>query len=479
MKFTPHQYQQHALQWLITRTITGNDEAGAALFLDPGLGKTSITLAWLNLLSGMKLHRSALVVAPLRVVYSVWPREVDKWEQFSGLRTVIIHGSPTQRLAALSTPADIYLINPEGVSWLQTVMEKKDLPFDTLVIDESSKFKTWGSSRTKAMRKLVKRFDRRLILTGTPSPNGLQDLFAQIFIADRGASLGTTISAFRNRYFYRGGFGGYKYMPIENADKLIYDRISNVCLRMSADEFLDLPGLIENDVWIDLPAKAAKQYRQLEKEMFLALDEDDGELTPANAGTRYNACRQVCNGGVYDIEDKTVVHQIHSAKIEAVRDLVDELQGKPALIAFQYRHDLDRLREVWPKIPSIDGQTSATKADQLVEQWNEGKLPLLAVQPQSLSHGVNMQAGPGRDIIWIGLNDSLEVYLQLNARLHRQGVTGQVRIHRVMARETVDEAVLDRIERKDAGQNALLNALERYRDQYEVVELKDLPRMKE
>jgi SNF2 family DNA or RNA helicase len=461
--FNPHDYQMWALRWLIKKTITG-DSSGAALFLDTGLGKSAVTLAWLRLLKSLKLHKAALVVAPLRVVYSVWPREIEKWAQFSGLRVVIVHGTATQRLAALATPADIYLVNPEGVPWLRTVMEKRDLPFDTLVIDESSKFKTWGSIRTKALRKLLPRFSRRLILTGTPSANGLQDLFAQVFIADRGASLGTGISKFRNRYFYRGGYSGYKYMPIENADKLIYQKIGDVCLRMSAEEFLDLPELLENDVWVDLPPKAAKQYRQLEKEMFLALEEDAGELTPANAGARYNACRQVCNGGVYDAEDKSIVHQIHGAKIEAVRDLVDELQGKPVLLAFQYRHDLARLREVWPRLPSIDGTTKAQQADQLIQDWNDGKLPLLAVQPQSLSHGVNMQAGPGRDVIWIGLNDNLEIYLQLNARLHRQGVTGQVRIHRVMARGTVDEAVLDRIQRKEAGQTALLDALERYRD---------------
>lgn len=461
--FQPHDYQHGVLQWLVRRTVI-DKHGGAALLLEPGNGKTALTLAWLRLLKGLGLADKALIVAPLRVIYSVWPREVQKWDQFSDLRCSIVHGSQTQRMAAISTPADLYLINPEGVPFLHAHFAKRELPWQVLVVDESSKFKTWGAKRTKALRKMVPRFPFRLILTGTPCPNGLQDLFAQIFIADKGESLGTAISRFRDRYFWRSGYGGYKYMPIENADTLIYQRIGDVCLRMSAEEFLDLPELLENDVWVDLPPTAAKQYRQLEKEMFLALEADCGELTPANAGARYNACRQVCNGGVYDADDKSIVHQIHGVKIEAVRDLVDELQGKPVLLAFQYRHDLARLREVWPKLPSIDGSTKATEADHLIEQWNNGELQLLAVQPQSLSHGVNMQAGPGRDVIWIGLNDSLEVYLQLNARLHRQGVTGQVRIHRVLARNTVDEAVLDRIQRKEAGQLALLNALERYRD---------------
>jgi len=464
MRFSPHQYQRTALEWLIKRTILGSpEESGAALFLDPGLGKTSITLSWLRLLSGMKLQKAALIVAPLRVIYSVWPQEVRKWDQFRGLRTVLIHGSPTKRQAALSTPGDLYLINPEGMSWLFEVMGKRELPFDTLIIDESSKFKAWSSKRTKALRRLLPQFKRRLILTGTPSPNGIEDLFAQVFIADRGASLGTALSKYRSRYFYRGGFGGYSWTPHQGAEEKIYQKIGDLCLRMSAEEYLDLPEMLENDIWLDLPPKAEKQYKQMEKEFFLALEQDHGELTPVNAGARYNACRQIANGGVYDSEDKSLVHQIHSAKIEVIREIVEELQGKPALIAFQYRHDLERLRHVWPALESIDGATSPTKADQIVERWNRGELPLLAVQPQSLSHGVNMQSGPGRDIIWLGLNDSLEVYLQLNARLHRQGVAGQVRIHRILARGTVDEAVRDRIESKEQSQEALLNALESYR----------------
>lgn len=466
MFFEPHEYQKAALSWLVRRTITAPGEnPGGALFLDPGLGKTSITLSWLNLLTRMRLHSAALVVAPLRVVYSVWPLEVKKWDQFKHLRVSIVHGSPTQRLAALALPADIYLINPEGVAWLARLASNKKMPFDTLVVDESSKFKTWGSTRTKALRKILPSFSRAIALSGTPSPNGLQDIFPQVFIADRGASLGRTISAFRNQYFYRGGFGGYKYMPIENAESLIYNRIAGACLRMSAEEFLDLPEFLENDVYVDLPGKAAKQYRQLEKEMFIALDEaEDGrELAPGNAGARYNCCRQIANGGVYDDEDKNVVHEIHTAKIDALRDLVDELQGKPVLIAFQYRHDLARLRKVWPKLPAISGASKPGEADRYIEQWNAGKLPLLAVQPMSLSHGVNMQAGPGRDIAWIGLSDNLEDYLQLNARLHRQGVTGQVRAHRLIARDTVDEAILARTIKKDSSQRALLEALREYR----------------
>ena len=462
MRFVPHGYQRFALAWLIQRTLI-DGEGGGAYFLDPGLGKTPTTLAWLRLLKMTGLARKTLVVAPLRVVYSVWPRECDKWDQFKGFRCSIVHGSATARMAAISTDADLYLINPEGLVWLENYYTDRSMSFDILVVDESSKFKSWSSKRTKSLRKLLSRFRFRLILTGTPSPNSLEDLFSQVFICDLGKSLGTSITSFRNRYFYRGGFGGYKWQPSAGASEAIEKRINPLCLRLSAENHLDLPALLFNDIVIDLPPKIQRAYKKLEREMFLAIDNGE-ELVMTNAGAKSLACRQLAGGGVYD-ENKDPVH-IHTAKIEAIVDIVEELQGKPALIAFQFKHDLERLRKAFPKILSIDGRCGAKEADDLIEQWNAGKLPLLAVQPQSLSHGINMQAGPGRDIIWLGLTDNLETYLQLNARIHRQGVTGQVRIHRILARRTVDEAIVERIESKDRSQNALLESLSRYRERY-------------
>ena len=270
VRFEPHEYQSLALNWIWGRTIQGG---GAALFLDPGLGKTAITLAWLRMLSSLKLHRGALVVAPLRVVYSVWRQERDKWEQFKDLRISLVHGPPAQRLAALAAPADIYLVNPDGVPWLAKIAKDRDLPFDTLVVDESSAFKTWGARRTKSLRVLQKTFRRRLVLTGTPAPNGFHDLFAQIFLVDQGQRLGTAVGQFRNRYFYRGGYGGYKYILMEGADKRIESAIQDVCLRMSAEEYLDLPELVHNDVWVDLPGPILKRYKKLESLMFLELQE--------------------------------------------------------------------------------------------------------------------------------------------------------------------------------------------------------------
>ena len=462
MIFNPHDYQRHALAWLIERTILVDEPSGGAYFLDPGLGKTPTTLAWLRLLKILGLSKKTLVVAPLRVIYSVWPQECQKWDQFRDFRCSIVHGSATKRVAALSADADLFLINPEGMSWLLEYYKDRELPFKTLVVDESSKFKSWSSKRTKAIRKLLPRFDRRLILTGTPSPNSLQDLFAQIFIIDQGKSLGKSITQFRNRYFYRGGYGGYQWKIQQAAEPAIRKRIDPICLRLSAKDHLDLPELFFNDVWVSLPSKVHKAYKKLERDMFIALESGE-ELVMSNAGSKYLACRQVANGGIYD-EEKQPIH-VHTSKIEAIIDLVDELQGKPVLIAFQFKHDLERLRKAMAGIPSIDGRCSAKGADKLIEQWNRGEIPRLAVQPQSLSHGINMQAGPGRDIIWLGLTDNLETYLQLNARIHRQGVTGQVRVHRILADRTVDKAIADRIESKDQSQAALLNALNAYRKQ--------------
>jgi len=459
MRFVPHEYQMSCLKWLIQRTII-DGQVGGAFFLDPGLGKTSTTLLYLLLLKKLGLIKKILIVAPLRVVYSVWPKECQKWDQFKQLKCSIVHGSPTQRMKALANDADIYLINPEGVPWLQNYFDKKPIPFDVLAVDESTKFKAWSSGRTKALRKLAPRFKYRLILTGTPSPNGLEDLFSQIYLLDLGESLGPNVSKFRERYFYRGGFGGYQWLTTNGSDVAIQKKISHLCMRLSAEDYLDLPDLVFNDVWVDLPSDVLKAYKKLEREMFLELD--TSEVIVGNAGAKYLACRQVANGGIYDQDKKPAF--VHGAKVDAIADLVDELQGKPALVAFQFRHDLERLRKVWPKAPSIDGSVGAKQADKTIDDWNAGKLPLLLVQPQSLSHGINMQSGPGRDIIWMGLQDSLETYLQLNARIYRQGVTGQVRIHRVLANRTVDLAIRDRIESKDQNQNALLEALSKYRD---------------
>ncbi len=456
MKYNPHDYQQFALDWMLKLAFA--NQAGVGLLLDPGLGKTAITLAWIRVMKALGLIDKVLIIAPLRVVYSVWPAEVSKWDEFSNFRVSIVHGSPAGRKKALQKDADIYLINPEGLVWLLSHLKGK-IPFDALVVDESSKFKAWSAKRTKALRKVVPEFTYRIILTGTPSPNSLEDLFAQIYVLDAGEALGTAVSHFRSRYFYRGGYGGYKWIPMETSQSVVEKKIEHLCLRLAAEDHLDLPDKLINDVMVDLPALVRDRYKKLERELFMELDTGKA-VAVSNAGVKYLACRQVANGGLYN---SGKAEHIHNTKVDVVLDLVDELQGKPALIAFQFRHDLDRLNQIFPKLPVIDGRCPAKRSDELIRQWNAGELRVLAVQPQSLSHGVNMQAGPGRDIIWLGLTDNLETYLQLNARIYRQGVTGQVRIHRILARATVDVPIRQALENKDSNQQALLNALKQYR----------------
>jgi SNF2 family DNA or RNA helicase len=400
---------------------------------------------------------------PLRVVYSVWRQEIEKWGfNFS---VAICHGPEAERLKAIQSNADIVLVNPEGIQWLSRAIAKNQRGFNTLIIDESTKFKSWKGKRTRAICKMAKSFDRRMILTGTPSPNSLEDLFSQIYILDKGKSLGTGITRFRDKYFHKqAGKGFYTYAPKQDAQAKIQDAISGVALRLSAEDHLDMPDLLTHDVWVDLPGDILKRYKRLEREMFLDL-QNGGTLTPANGGGKYNYCKQLANGGVYD-EDHNAEH-LHNAKLEALLDLFEELNGKPLLIPYSFTHDLERARlysKAFAKAPSIAGGTKARDAERLVNEWNEGLLPVLFVHPKSLSHGINMQAGPGRDIAWLGLSDSLEDYQQLNARIWRQNVTGCVRIHRILATSTVDVAVRDRIDLKQSGQAALLNALNRYRE---------------
>lgn len=452
--FTPRSYQLDGLRWLIRRTVI-QGKSGGALFWDPGLGKTAVVLSWFRLLKMLGRAEKALIVAPLRVAGDVWPREVEDWEQFQGLKTVVLHGPNKQQ--QLNTDADIYLINPEGIAWLS---EQNTQKFDVLVIDESSLFKTWGSKRVKAMKKMAPDFRFRVILTGTPCTESLEALFPQIFMLDLGESLGDGITKFRRRYFYKGGFGGYKWLPSEGSKKLIESKIAHLCHRLSREDHLDLPEIVVNDVWVDLPEKVAKSYRKLEREMFLEIESGE-EIIASNAGSKYNLCRQMTGGGIYDDEGNAL--HLHTSKIEALKEVALELQGKPILVAFQFRHDWDRIKKAFKGAERIDGTVSLTKSRQVIADWNAGKIACLAVQPRALSHGINMQSGPGRDVVWLGLTDSLDVYQQLNARIYRQGVSSEVRIHRILARKTVDEAIADRLESKDKNQKSLLDALNEYR----------------
>ena len=452
-RWRPHTYQRAALAHLHRQS-----GRGAALFLDPGAGKTATVLQYI-----VDTKQKAVIVAPVRVIHSVWRQEAEKWEQFKHLKFSLVHGTPVQRDAALRADADIYLINPEYVSKILT--DKKisvafwSIKKSLLVIDESSKFKSHRSARTKAMIRIAVKFKDRILLTGTPTPQGMMDLWSQFRIADYGHALGTGITEFKQKYFYQGGYKGYEWLLRAGAQEEIEERIKDVAFRIDMEKYIDLPPVVFNDILVDMPARAMKTYREVEQDLFCGLD-SGGVLTADSAGARYNKCRQIANGCVYG--DDGMVEFVHDQKIQAVESLVEELNGKPLLLAYQFRHDLSALRKKWPKIPYIAGGVSGKAADDLCRQWNAGKLPLLAVHPLSLSHGVNMQAG-GNDLAWFGLTDNLESYLQLNKRLHRQGVAGQVRIHRIIARRTIELAMRRNLNQKEGGQASLLKAISEYR----------------
>lgn len=450
MIWEPHDYQRGAVQHLDSRA-----DKGSALLLDPGAGKTACVLEWIvkNKLGPV------LIVAPLRVIQSVWRQEAEKWDQFKHLRFSLVHGTKAKRGRALKAKADVYLVNPEFVSKLENM---KSLPqFEVLIVDESSKFKNPAAKRTRSLCRLAKRFKYRVILTGTPTPRSLEDLFSQAYVADLGETFGSRVGQFRNKYFIKGGFRGYQWLLRPGSQARIEEAVAPLAYRIDAKEFLNLPPVVFNDIEVDMPAKAAKVYKALERDLLNELDEEDLVLA-TSAGARYTKCRQVANGSVYDEEGE--VQLIHTAKAEAIESLVEELSGKPLLVAYQFRHDLMALKKLFPNIPHIGGDVKAADGGRLIDEWNAGVLPILAVQPQSLSHGVNMQAG-GNDLAWFGLPNDLELYIQLNARLHRQGVQGTVRIHRISTRGTVDSMVRERLESKDGVQQSLLASLLRYKNE--------------
>lgn len=458
----PHAYQLRAVDFVLSRLYSRGD-LGAGLFLDPGLGKTSITLHVIDALRAMEGRCRTLVIAPLRVVYGVWPDEVRKWG--FDLECSIVHGSPAARRKALEADADLYLINPEGVEWLEANLGRHR--FDLVVVDESTKFKSWGAKRSKALRKLLRASGdaKRLILTGTPTPNGYADLFSQVYLLDEGATLGRTQTFFRRSFCTtKLKLGKYPdYVVTEGGRRLIEDAIAPMTLRLAAEDYLDMPELIEVPVRVDLPPDIARKYRRLERELILELANAE-TLVASGAGALYSLCRGVANGGGYQYDGPDGSRRsipVHYAKVDAVADIVEELWGKPVLVFYQFHHDAERLLERFHGAPVLRGGLKPDECNSILERWNRGEIPVLLAQPQSVSHGLNMQAG-GNNIVWFGLPDSLETYLQANARLWRQGVVGGVRVFQVVANSTVDEAIAERLRNKDEAQRSLLETLKLY-----------------
>jgi len=435
------------------------EHGGAALFLDPGLGKTAITLAAIKILLREGMLEKVMIVAPLRVCYSVWPREIDKWADFHHLTYAVCHGPEKEQ--AIRKDVNIYLVNPEGLEWF--LSNWKLVKPDTLVVDESTKFKNMKSLRSKLLSGFLPKFKRRWILTGTPAPNGLLDLFGQMYIVDLGLALGRYITHYRNSYFDSTGFGGYTWKLREGADKLIYKQLKPYVLRLQAEDYLDLPDIIENDVVVYLPEKAMVVYEKMELEAFAEIDANT-KINAANAAAATSKCRQIVNGAAYTEGGRYV--ELHTAKLEALESILEERGGRPVIVAYEFKHDYERACKYFKTVfPVIGGGTSGKLADKHVADWNAGEIPVLWLHPASAGHGLNMQGCDEADcIVWFTPTWDRELYDQLIARLRRQGSKlKRLYVHRIVGYLTVDFAVLRATAKKGAVQTNLLNALRTYR----------------
>jgi SNF2 family DNA or RNA helicase len=386
-----------------------------------------------------------LVICPLRVAY-VWQKEIEKWEHLKNLTYSVVTGSKADREKALSKKALIYIINRENVPWL---IENHKWDFDTVVIDELSSFKSPKAQRFKALKKVRPCLKRIIGLTGTPAPNSLMDLWSEVYLLDMGERLGRYIGGFRERFFTpdkRNRDVIYSYKPREGAENKIYELISDICVSMKALDHIKMPELIMNNVEVEMNSKQMAVYEKFKADMVLTLD--GKELDAVNAAALSNKLLQMANGAVYD-DEKSVV-EIHDKKLDALEDLIESANGKPVLVAYWYKHDKERILK---RIPAEEINTSAD-----IDRWNKGEMPVALIHPASAGHGLNLQQG-GSTIVWFGLTWSLELYQQLNARLYRQGQQNTVVIHHLITKGTIDENVVKALERKDVGQNALIDAV--------------------
>jgi SNF2 family DNA or RNA helicase len=444
MKYVPHKYQEYAINKILCLPKVG-------LFLDMGLGKTVCALTAVNdLLYDSFEVSKVLVIAPKRVAEDTWSRESEKWDHLKYLRISKVLGTQKQRLAALEAKADIYVINRENVVWLVDLY-KSNWPFDTVIIDELSSFKSNKSQRFKRLKTVTPLIRRVIGLTGTPTPNGYLDLWPQMYLLDRGERLGKTIGGYRDRYFTPGRRNGYTVFDWdlkEEAEKAIQKKISDICISMDAKDYLDLPERINNNVYVTLEPRAKALYEELERELILQVD--DEEITALTAATLTQKLLQMANGAAYTA-DQEVIH-IHDGKLEALEEIL-EFNQEPVLVFYNFKHDFNRLMECFKEL-----KPRTLEGSQDIKDWNEGRIRLLLAHPASVGHGLNIQAG-GHIIVWFGLTWSLELYQQANARLDRQGQTKNVIIHHLIAEGTVDEDVMKALERKELGQAALLEAV--------------------
>lgn len=447
MRFVPHAYQRYCINRLITDDAVG-------LFLDMGLGKTVITLTAVNDLRYNRFQVTrTLVIAPKKVAEDTWIREAEKWDHLHLLRIVPVLGPEKKRIRALNTPGDVYVVSRDNVVWLVEYYQNA-WPFDMVVIDELSSFKSHQAKRFRALRQIRKHIRRIAGLTGTPAPNGLIDLWAQIYLLDGGARLGRTLTEYRNQYFTptsRSRTQVFRYGPLPGAEEQIQDRLRDICISLSAEDYLTLPERIDNVIHVRLPEKAAAGYQKFEQEMLLEVDEET--IDAGSAAVLTNKLLQYCNGAIYD-GDKRVV-EVHDSKLEAFWEIVEASQGKHILVFYNFQHDRIRLQQRLQKSGLRVGELGGPDA---IQAWNQGDTDILLAHPASAAYGLNLQAG-GNVIIWFGLNWSLELYQQANARLYRQGQKEHVVIHHLVTAGCMDEKVMEALQEKGQTQEGLLQAL--------------------
>ena len=443
MNFSPHDYQAYAIDYIKTHPI-------AAVLLDMGLGKTVISLTAIAdlLFDSFEAHR-VLVIAPLRVARDTWPTEIEKWEHLQHLTYSVVVGTPKERRAALMAGADITIINRENLQWL---IEDSGFPFDydMVVIDELSSFKNHQSKRFQALMKVRPKVKRIIGLTGTPSSNGLMDLWAEFKLLDMGQRLGRFISQYRNNYFLpdkRNGQIIYSYKPMPYAEDAIYRKISDVTISMKSTDHLKMPELISSKYEVRLSEEERNRYEELKSQLVLQLPE--GEVTAANAASLTGKLVQLANGAIYSDDGDTV--EFHNRKLDALEDIIEAANGKPLLVAYWFKHDLERIKQRF--------DVREIKSSKDITDWNSGKIPVAVIHPASAGHGLNLQAG-GSTLIWFGLTWSLELYQQTNARLWRQGQTaGTVVIQHIITKGTIDERILKALSMKELTQNSLIDAV--------------------
>jgi len=448
MKYKAHDYQIYAADFIENNPVS-------AILLDMGLGKTSITLTAISglLFDSFEVHR-VLVIAPLRVARDTWPAEISKWDHLQDLICSVAVGTESERISALKASADIYIINRENVQWL---IEKSGIPFDydMVVVDELSSFKNYQAKRFRALLKVRPKIKRIVGLTGTPASNGLMDLWAEFRLLDMGQRLGRFIGQYRTAYFIpdkRNGQVIFSYKPLPDAERQIYTKIADVTISIKSTDHLQMPELVTAEYPVALSGKERERYDDLKQDLVLKLA--DGDVTAANAAALSGKLCQMANGAVYD--DDGIIHHIHDRKLDALEDLIEATNGKPILVAYWFKHDLERIsaRLKDRHIPFTKLDTSGS-----IASWNECAWPVALIHPASAGHGLNLQSG-GSTIIWFGLTWSLELYQQTNARLWRQGQNADtVVLHHIIAKNTIDERVMKALRDKDKTQTALIDAV--------------------